>query len=487
MKAKTEEQGCGIGLYADEGGFISVTPQGMNDNPSWGGPWYSWNAVGSTQSPGPAGPTCTKAASDPSYCYTSCKPCTDNPQCSWTTCDDVVTPTGTGTKNVNGFIPSLYDTLESQLCIDLTREYGAGESNGGMMTYQLGVDLSARLAAIAPQFGSFHMGFCESPAHPVPVIDIHGKKDKTVPANVSLSADGYYYTTTAEIFGGGKYCAGWKKSNGCDNRSYQWKTKWDGQDDLWCLSECSKGDVVRCSWSGGHNWYANNAQKNGGLVTTFLLQWTKTSHIGNGSTIGESPRMGNILESIEILERDPSIQSPFKGVQILEEDPPIQSSFEGFEKTLSSGSHYGNPVKGCLPDEDVVSAGNGRVCAPRIEADVTTAPPTPKCKIGGVVPQQNGCPLDATVVDGSKAFPTCLAKSNYTDIKPDPYTAGEFHCLLVCPCDGVGNAECGPEGDAHCPLGAKCQRGDLRHRAQGVCVYPMASERDEYVKHIEYI
>merc|ERR1719171_3035479 len=172
------------------------------------------------------------------------------------------------------------------------------------MTYQLGIDLSARLAAIAPQFGFFHKGFCESPAQPVPVIDIHGSKDTTVPANVSLSADGYYYTTTAEIFGGGSYCAGWKKSNGCDSRSYHWKTQWDGQDELWCVSECSKGDVVRCSWKGGHNWYGNSATKNGGLVTFFLLQWTKTSHIGNGTTTGGVPVPAKMLTNIEILSED---------------------------------------------------------------------------------------------------------------------------------------------------------------------------------------
>merc|ERR1719160_2247822 len=168
MNAKTEEKGCGITLYADQNGFISVTPQGMNDNPNYGRPWYSWNCVGTTQSPGPGGPTCTQKANYPSYCYTSCKPCTDKPQCDWTTCHNCVTPTGTGTSDVHGFIPSLYDTLESQLCIDTTREYAAGESNGGMMTYQLGVSMSARLAAIAPQFGSFHQGFCQSPQNRVP-------------------------------------------------------------------------------------------------------------------------------------------------------------------------------------------------------------------------------------------------------------------------------------------------------------------------------
>ena len=33
-----------------------------------------------------------------------------------------------------------------------------------------------------------------APASAVPVLDLHGSKDTTVPANVSLSADGYYYT-----------------------------------------------------------------------------------------------------------------------------------------------------------------------------------------------------------------------------------------------------------------------------------------------------
>merc|ERR1711939_128815 len=42
-------------------------------------------------------------------------------------------------------------------------------------------------------------------------------------------------------------------------------------------------------WKGGHNWYGNSATKNGGLVTFFLLQWTKTSHIGNGTTTGGVP------------------------------------------------------------------------------------------------------------------------------------------------------------------------------------------------------
>ena len=77
MSAKDEEEGAGITQLADALGFLSVTAQGQGDNDAWGGPWYSWNAVGTTRSPGPAGPICTQAANSPSYCYTSCAPCGD--------------------------------------------------------------------------------------------------------------------------------------------------------------------------------------------------------------------------------------------------------------------------------------------------------------------------------------------------------------------------------------------------------------------------
>ena len=58
------------------------------------------------------------------------------------------------------------------------------------MTYQLAVDISSRLAAIAPVCGSFHAGFNLAPEHGVPVMDIHGNRDTTVPANTTYAGDG---------------------------------------------------------------------------------------------------------------------------------------------------------------------------------------------------------------------------------------------------------------------------------------------------------
>lgn len=451
VSASAEQSGSGVCLNADKDGYICVLPQGAADNSHSGGPWYSWNAAGTTQSPGPQGATCTNAASAPSYCYNSCNGCPDSPQCWWTTCYNEVSPTGSG-YDANGFVPSLYDTLESQLCIDTTREYVAGESNGGMMTYELATQMTSRLAAAAPQFGSFARGFLQSPKSSIPLIDIHGSRDTTIPANTSLSGDGYYYTTVSDMF------KTFGQANGCTGSTSHYSTPYDGQNSLYCLNQgrCSGGDLVRCSWNGGHNWYGNSATKNGGLVTYFLLQWTETSHMGfNNKAVG-SP-----LEDIEILE---------------EEEQWKPGPFDTFDVTLtaSANGHYSNPSSGCLADEEVIPLGDGEVCAPKIGTSSngnSTDVPEPACILGGVGPSDNSCPTDAPVNGDSKAFPLCLAKGHTAT----PYENSEFHCVLACPCDSVDGDTCGEDANAHCPSGATCQRGELRNRGQGICTYPLST------------
>lgn len=480
MSAASEESGAGITALSDTYGFISVTAQGGDDNSNRGGPWYSWNAVGTTQSPGPGGYTCTKKANYPEYCYTSCDGCGNhNPQCDWTTCEETgPTPTGTGLSNVGGFIPSLYDTLESQLCVDTSREYASGESNGGMMTYQLGVDLATRLAAISPEFGSFHKGFAMAPAVGVPVIDLHGTKDTTVPANVSLSADGYYYTTTDEIFGGNQYSRGWMTSNGCKGSSSHYPTKWDGQQGMYCVSmgDCPGGDVVRCSWNGGHNWLLNSATANGPFVLDFLFQWTKPAHLGYGYTsaadgVRGEPRIALLGDVTIVGTTEIGVPHPD------ESSITAQAAFAALDSTLSAvvegpirQLHYGNPKHGCRADEEVVEAGTGTVCAPKMGINDDKSP---KCLVGGAAPSANSCPTDAAVSVHSKAWPVCVGKGAHEEM--DPYDEGLFHCLLVCPCTGalddMSSQDCGPVAHAHCPSGARCEMGELRNRAQGVCTY----------------
>jgi polyhydroxybutyrate depolymerase len=79
------------------------------------------------------------------------------------------------------FISQLLDVVEAQDCIDPTRIYATGVSNGGGMTARLGCELSSRIAAIAPVAGGYgSLPPCE-PTQPVSVLEVHGTDDGVVP------------------------------------------------------------------------------------------------------------------------------------------------------------------------------------------------------------------------------------------------------------------------------------------------------------------
>jgi polyhydroxybutyrate depolymerase len=79
-----------------------------------------------------------------------------------------------------GFIGALIDKLIESYPIDPKRIYATGMSNGGMMTHRLGIELSNKLAAIAPVVGTV-FGDEKRPEHPVSVIMLNGLQDKSVP------------------------------------------------------------------------------------------------------------------------------------------------------------------------------------------------------------------------------------------------------------------------------------------------------------------
>lgn len=84
-----------------------------------------------------------------------------------------------------GFISALIDTLASAYNINLNRVYSTGMSNGGFMSYSLACFLSSRIAAIASVTGTMtqnNFNTC-NPGRPVPVMQIHGTADLTVPYN----------------------------------------------------------------------------------------------------------------------------------------------------------------------------------------------------------------------------------------------------------------------------------------------------------------
>lgn len=82
-----------------------------------------------------------------------------------------------------GFTNALIDTLSANYTIDQTRIYSTGMSNGGFMSFHLACELSDRIAAIGSVTGSIVPSTLAScnPSHPIPVLQIHGTSDGTVP------------------------------------------------------------------------------------------------------------------------------------------------------------------------------------------------------------------------------------------------------------------------------------------------------------------
>jgi polyhydroxybutyrate depolymerase len=82
-----------------------------------------------------------------------------------------------------GFLSALIDTISESYNINPNRIYSTGMSNGGFMSYDLACALSNRIAAIASVTGSMtYARFISCNAsHPMPVMEIHGTADGTVP------------------------------------------------------------------------------------------------------------------------------------------------------------------------------------------------------------------------------------------------------------------------------------------------------------------
>ena len=86
------------------------------------------------------------------------------------------------------FISEVLDYVESQLCVNTSRVYAAGVSNGGGMAALLACQLSARFAAFASIAGGYSSLPPCQPANPVSVIEVHGTADGVVPYNGSPPA-----------------------------------------------------------------------------------------------------------------------------------------------------------------------------------------------------------------------------------------------------------------------------------------------------------
>ncbi|HEY5143373.1 MAG TPA: PHB depolymerase family esterase [Solirubrobacteraceae bacterium] len=105
------------------------------------------------------------------------------------------------------FLDAVLDRVERLACVDASRVYATGVSNGGGMTALLGCRLAWRLTAIAPVAGGYGTQPPCHPARPLALLEVHGAADEVVP---------YVGKGAAHVGAVPGYLSMWRRINGCE-------------------------------------------------------------------------------------------------------------------------------------------------------------------------------------------------------------------------------------------------------------------------------
>ena len=228
----------GLNFYAERAGFIVVYPQStwFMVNAGSPGQWEasSWNHISDAFDEGPAGPICTAEAT-PYPCPPECGDCG---ACGWASCHDDV-----------GFVTALVEDIHSTMAVDDV--FVSGFSNGAMMAQRIACEASQLFTAAALIGARGEPGFECTPTQPMPLLQINGGKDTTVPHDRSESHAGYFYADThsvAEHWSGGAQCA---------VESTQWTASSISGKLVQCTQSCAgeEFESIDCLWpDGDHRW-----------------------------------------------------------------------------------------------------------------------------------------------------------------------------------------------------------------------------------------
>lgn len=117
------------------------------------------------------------------------------------------------------FASEIIDRIAASGNLDRTRVYATGISNGGLMSQRLGVQLSSRIAAIAPVAANLALPLASgfAPQVPVAVVQFSGTADAYMPyAGGTIVIGGVPDPTLGEVTGAEADIALWTNANGCD-------------------------------------------------------------------------------------------------------------------------------------------------------------------------------------------------------------------------------------------------------------------------------
>jgi polyhydroxybutyrate depolymerase len=158
------------------------------------------------------------------------------------------------------FLTKLLDHLEASLCIDTTRVFSVGMSNGAQMSSLLACRLPKRIDGIAPIAGVEFNQPCQG--RPVPVIAFHGVLDPIVPYNggglnsVTIANQNFYHGQLPPGLptptGVDESMQRWARHNGCAARYMEQRISPEVRKRFW--PRCKAATVLYIVDNGGHAW-----------------------------------------------------------------------------------------------------------------------------------------------------------------------------------------------------------------------------------------
>ena len=230
----------GLNAYAEKFGYVMVYPQGTwfmaGDSPETQREVTSWNHISDGFDNGPDGPICTDDVV-PAVCPPECGTCG---KCGWASCNDDV-----------GFLKSLVATVSTDFEVDEDSIFVSGFSNGAMMTHRIACEASELFAAAALVGGRVEPGFECTPTTALPLLQINGGEDQSVPHDGRASSDGYFFASTTAV------TEHWSGSNACATVAKEWLSPTIAEENVQCSIACGDTDhpVIDCIWpDGNHRW-----------------------------------------------------------------------------------------------------------------------------------------------------------------------------------------------------------------------------------------
>jgi polyhydroxybutyrate depolymerase len=230
----------GLNSYAEKFGYVMVYPQSTwfmaGDSPETRWEATTWNHISDGFDKGPDGPICTQDAAE-----FPCPPeCGDCGKCGWASCNDDV-----------GFLKSLVVTVSADFEIDENSFFVTGFSNGAMMTNRIACEASDLFAAAVLVGGRVEPGFECTPTKALPLLQINGGSDETVPHDGHASNGGYFFASTTSV------TEHWNSADACSAETEAWLSPTIENENVQCTIICSETDhpVIDCIWpEGNHRW-----------------------------------------------------------------------------------------------------------------------------------------------------------------------------------------------------------------------------------------